>query len=270
MFNPDCPDCGVELCRPNDFQYSVICRPNDFEYVIIDSLSIPSSLLLGRNHIQDNIDNKYLIKTNFSRIINTVKNKNINPTPKIKSMFWESDEWWGNQGNTSECVGYAWSHWIEDGPIKHGGIPPIVDPRYIYVNAQKMDEWSGENYNGTSIRAGAKFLKSINKISSYYWAFDLQTLIDTVLHLGPVVCGTNWYRGMFYPNSKGFIRPTGSVVGGHAYVINGVDIDKKMFRIKNSWGQRWGKNGFAYISFNDMNKLIKENGEICIAVENNF
>ena len=53
-------------------------------------------------------------------------------------------------------------------------------------------------------------------------------------------------------------------------IPNGVDIDKKMFRIKNSWGQRWGKNGFAYISFNDMNKLIKENGEICIAVENNF
>jgi C1A family cysteine protease len=60
------------------------------------------------------------------------------------------------------------------------------------------------------------------------------------------------------------------VLGGHAYVINGIDIDKKLFRIKNSWGQRWGKNGFAFISFTDMEKLIRENGEICIAAENEF
>jgi len=284
MFNPDCPDCETELCRPNDFTYEIINNTTEI-----------NPTLLGRNYIADKRDKDYLIKNNFSKIVQIVKNNKIKPTPtptrkdnivkilptptptptpsttpKRKSMYWESNEWWGNQGNTSQCVGYAWAHWIEDGPIRHGGIPPIVDPTYIYVNAQKIDEWPGENYDGTSIRAGAKFLKSINKISSYYWAFDLKTLIDTVLYLGPVVCGTNWYHGMFYPNASGVIRPTGRVLGGHAYVINGIDIDKKLFRIKNSWGQRWGKNGFAYISFTDMEKLIRENGEICIAAENEF
>ena len=75
---------------------------------------------------------------------------------------------------------------------------------------------------------------------------------------------------MFYPNIAGLIKVKGSIEGGHAYVINGVDVNNKLFRIKNSWGKNWGKNGFAFISFNDMNKLIKKQGEICIAVENKF
>ena len=88
--------------------------------------------------------------------------------------------------------------------------------------------------------------------------------------MGPVVVGTYWYRGMFKPDRNGIIRPTGGIVGGHAYVINGVDKSKKLFRIKNSWGKNWGINGHAYISFADMEKLMKQNGEICIAIEKNF
>lgn len=140
----------------------------------------------------------------------------------------------------------------------------------IYSGAQTMDEWPGENYNGTSVRGGAKYLKSLGKINSYLWAFDVQTLINTVLTVGPVVVGTNWYYNMFYPDKNGIIRLGGRLVGGHAYEINGVDTVKKQFRIKNSWGKYWGLQGRAYISFTDMSRLIKEGGEVCLAVENVF
>lgn len=214
--------------------------------------------LNGRLSSKDNRDYKYLIRTH------------LRPTATITSKYWDCNGWWGDQGDTPQCVGYAWAHWIEDGPIGHSGPAPIVPPDLIYSNAQKLDEWPGEDYEGTSVRGAAKYLKASGKVKSYLWAFDLNTLINTVLTRGPVVVGTDWYTDMFYPDTTGLIRVRGYVAGGHAYVINGVDTVKKIFRIKNSWGKSWGKSGLAYISFRDMEFLIKKQGEICIAVENNF
>jgi len=85
--------------------------------------------------------------------------------------------------------------------------------------------------------------------------------------MGPVVVGTNWYWNMFYPNSEGILNIGGKLPGGHAYLINGVDTKRQLFRIKNSWGRAWGKNGSAYIRFYDMKMLIAKNGEVCLAIE---
>jgi hypothetical protein len=201
--------------------------------------------------------------------------KTVTPTPTptiagLTSKYWDDNMWWGNQGNTPMCVGYAWAHWIADGPVTHIGVQPPIVPDLIYHEAQKVDEWPGENYDGTSVRGAAKYLNTAGKIGNYYWAYDVQTLVNTILQLGPVVVGTNWYYNMFYPNSNGVISIGGSLAGGHAYVLNGVDTINKLFRIKNSWGQSWGKSGHAFISFADMTRLINENGEICLAIENNF
>ena len=82
--------------------------------------------------------------------------------------------------------------------------------------------------------------------------------------------GTNWYYNMFFPDKTGRIKLGGYLAGGHAYVLNGVNTKTQLFRIKNSWGRKWGQLGHAYISFSDMSRLIKEQGEICLAIENNF
>ena len=302
MFNPDCPDCSTDVCKLDDFTYEII----DTTTIDIPTEFKPDPKLLGRLHIPDNRDKNYLIKDHFDYLMSVVKPPSIvilrptpsksrqivsptpssskpitptptntktptpTPTPQVTSKYWNDNGWWGNQGSTPQCVGYAWAHWVEDGPVEHGGIPPIIPPQIIYSEAQKIDEWPGENYNGTSVRAGVKYLQNTNKVLSYYWAYDVNTLIDTVFRLGPVVVGTYWYSGMFYPDSNGVIRISGGIAGGHAYVINGVDKTNQLFRIKNSWGQSWGKQGHAYISFNDMSRLISMNGEICLAVENNF
>lgn len=254
MFNPDCPDCSTTICKPDDITYVItgdtpVTTTTTFEEPFIDEP-------LGRIFIEDIRDRNYLIEKRLQL-----------PSVKPKSMFWDADEWWGDQGRTSECVGYAWAHWIEDGPIKHGGKPPIEHPTIIYKQAQKIDEWPGENYNGTSVRAGAKYLQSIGRIEQYLWTYDINVLISTVLTKGPVVVGTNWYSSMNRPDINGLIKVSGFRIGGHAYVINGVDTIKKQFRIKNSWGRSWGKQGHAFISFNDMNKLIRQNGEVCLAIE---
>lgn len=297
LFSYDCPDC----CLPDDFTYEIIDSNyiEGFNNKLGRNISIDErdkNYLISENyeHIKSKINRVPLTPTPTRT--STLTKSSVTPTPtKTKifvptptktstptstptltkpeiptSKYWQDNIWWGDQGSTPKCVGYAWAHWIEDGPILHSGIHPVVSPDLIYSEAQKIDEWPGENYNGTSVRAGARYLKNISKISSYYWAFDVNTLINTVLTLGPVVVGTNWYYGMFYPNINGLIKISGYLAGGHAYVINGVDTINRVFRIKNSWGQRWGIGGHAFISFDDMARLISESGEICLAIENNF
>lgn len=39
------------------------------------------------------------------------------------------------------------------------------------------------------------------------------------------------------------------MLGGHAMLIVGVDINKEVFIVRNSWGVGWGDNGHAYIPF---------------------
>jgi len=256
LFDPDCPDCDTKFCKTNDLTYEI----NNVITSTTTINSLPHSL--GRVYIEDKRDLNYLIKNNQRTL------QQISTPPKVLTQrYWDANGWWGDQGNKPQCVGYSWAHWLEDGPVQQSGIPPIIKPFDIYKNAQKLDEWYGENYDGTSVRGAVKYLKNIGKVKSYYWAFDVQTLSETILKLGPVVVGTNWYNGMFYPNKNGLIKISGQMVGGHAYLINGVDTKTKQFRIKNSWGKSWGKGGHAFISFNDMSRLIKENGEICLAIE---
>lgn len=211
---------------------------------------------LGRLPSTDERDKNFLIKK-------------VSVPPTLMSRYWNDSGWRGNQKSDPFCVGYSWAHWIEDGPVTHSGVAPIINPDTIYHEAQKIDEWEGINYDGTSVRAGAKYLQSIGVLAEYNWAFDLNTVINTILSTGPVVVGTSWTEEMFYPNAKGLIKIGGDIAGGHAYVLNGVNKKTKLLRIKNSWGTDWGINGRAFISFDDMRKLIEDqNGEACLGIEN--
>ena len=210
---------------------------------------------LGRFHLPDERDNKYLIKSLIS-----------DQKPGIDFKYWWPSGWWGDQGHTPHCVAYSWVHWLIEGPTTQfkgdEKIIPPYNPTTLYHEAQKVDVWQGEAYDGTSVRAGAKILKNAGFIGSYAWAWDLNTTIQAVLTTGPVVVGTTWLYDMFFPDENGIISASGAFQGGHAYLLDGINVNKKLFRIKNSWGRSWGKKGFAYISFDDMEKLILDNGEV--------
>jgi len=223
-------------------------------------LKEPLSINLGRLIVIDERDSMYKMSSLLPKKM-----------PGNTYKYWWTAGWWGDQGHTPHCVAYSWSHWLAAGPItqkasRTGGKSPI-DTISLYNEAQKIDRWPGENYDGTSVRAGAGILKQKGFISSYNWAWDVNTIVDSLLALGPLVVGTWWTYDMFFPNERGIISASGNRIGGHAYLLDGVSVKKKMIRIKNSWGREWGKNGFAYISFDDMDNLIKAQGEACLAVE---
>jgi hypothetical protein len=223
--------------------------------------NIPFSL--GRIEVIDERDANYPVS---SVLLEGTKRKDF---PK---RAWWADGWWGNQGPYPHCVAYAWQHFLEDGPVIQGGFDRNSKPFYntteFYNLCQLNDQWEGENYDGTSVRAGAKILKELGVIKAYKWAFTVEEVVSTVKLIGPMVVGTRWYSGMSQPDSKGIMSASGTLQGGHAYVINGVDDTKGLLRMKNSWGQLWGKDGYAYISYADFATLLSQGGEACIAFEN--
>ena len=181
--------------------------------------------------------------------------------------WWTSGAWHGDQGNFPECVGYAWTHFLSVGPITHKAKPPY-DPRHLYREAQKVDQWPGENYAGTSVRAGAKVLQAAGLIESYLWAYDADTVTDALFTKGPVVLGTWWYEGMSKPEKgTNIIRATGARQGGHAYIIPGGTKKRGMYKVMNSWGKGYGFNGFAWLPMEEVDKLLKDQGEACLAIE---
>lgn len=189
-------------------------------------------------------------------------------TSTVEFREWDDDHWWGDQGNTSECVGYSRVHWLEDGPVLHDrSTPPVVSPTWLYHEAQKIDEWEGTDYEGTSVRAGVKIAQRLGFVAEYRWAMTAQEIAVAVLEVGPVVVGTVWTTDMFDPDANGIIRPTGQAVGGHAYELNGYNARTGYFRIKNSWGRSWGKGGHAYIHIDDLQRLLEADGEACMALE---
>lgn len=192
--------------------------------------------------------------------------------------YWWQDGWWGDQWFTPQCVTYAWTHFLEDGPVtfeprkpnrkaQFGQGAAIVNPNNLYHEAQLVDEWAGTDYDGTSVRAGAKVLQRMGLISEYRRARDIDTLVKAILTEGPVVVGTTWTSNMTRPDEENFIFPTGEYQGGHAYLLNGVNLGTGILRLKNSWGRTYGKKGNAYIRIEDFETLLADYGEAYVAYE---
>jgi len=190
-------------------------------------------------------------------------------TKKRRSYTWRCDAQL-DQGPDGACVGFGIAHELIARPAEVRGITERYAKEKIYWEAQKIDEWNGGSYpggfpfyEGTSVLAGAKVAKKLGWIEEYRWAFGLEDLILGVGYNGPAVIGINWYTGMFYPDSNGYIYAKGEIAGGHCVLVNSVNVSKQRFTIHNSWGKSWGMNGECYITFDDIGRLLYEQGEAC-------
>lgn len=215
------------------------------------------SKALGRIHAPDPRDKQHLML------------RALPPAVPDKPKTWASGVVL-DQGDKPWCVAFAWTGFLLASPTRTklpavGGVAPYTTD--LYHQAQLVDEWPGEDYDGTSVRAGAKVLTAQKRLVEYLWAWDAETLKHFVLTRGPAVIGINWYETMFAPIRGGFLIVNGALAGGHAILVLGYSQNLKAFRLVNSWGAGWGDKGRVWLREADMQRLITEDGEACSAIE---
>lgn len=182
-----------------------------------------------------------------------------------------------DQGQEGACVGFGWTAELLASPYPNGSLAVVADEfaKRLYHRAQQLDDQPGENYEGTSVLAGAKAVKELGYINSYRWCFSIEDVRDAVIGSGPVVLGIPWYDSMYETRPSGLVEIGGRLVGGHCITLTGYNPKARLagegffkrfevFRWRNSWGKVYGVNGDGYITIEDLETLLKDQGEACV------
>ena len=183
-------------------------------------------------------------------------------TTTITEREWEFPAESLNQDDTNHCTGFSGANFGINLPVQD--FYTNEDGHRFYYLCKEIDG-EPKNEDGSYIRSIAKVLRNIGRIETYAFASNVEEIKWWVLNRGSVVVGTLWTSDMFTPDENNVIRPTGEVVGGHAYLIRG--YINGYFIIRNSWGNEWGINGDALISFEDFERIFISGGEAMTAVE---
>jgi hypothetical protein len=177
---------------------------------------------------------------------------------------------WLDQGQEGACTGFGEEHVRLLSPYSQTS--SNAKAREVYKKAQFLDEWPGEDYEGSSVNGAMKAAREMGLIKSWRWALSTVEAGHGLSYHGAGEMGSWWYSGMWEPDSTGFVHPTGSKVGGHAYAIAGYKYINggRAYRIENSWGPSWGDNGGAWISEFDFASLLADDGELAFPVKVRF
>ncbi len=151
-----------------------------------------------------------------------------------------------DQGREGACVGFGCTAEALASPVrvKTEPRPANMVARDVYLEAQRIDEWVGENYEGTSVLAGMKVGRERGWWSGFRWAMSTAEL-----------------RAV-----------SGEVVGGHCILVTGyTPRHRKLkvpgYRLRNSWSEDWGINGSAWIAADDLARILfQAGGEAAVPV----
>lgn len=180
-----------------------------------------------------------------------------------------------DQGAEGACTGFSACAEAAASPAPLFYMPPRYTTTQLnafarkwYKRAQQLDEWPGENYDGSSVLGACKAGMELGVWGEYRWASfdDLNAAVDDIFaaisYHGPVMMGTNWYEGMFHADQNGYLNVTGAVAGGHAYLLTAFSIAHDAAWTPNNWGG----DGQGWISRQGLIQLLQNQGEASIPV----
>src|SRR5687767_6414967 len=95
-----------------------------------------------------------------------------------------------DQGREGACTGFGAAKALGQTPIRRADVSNAL-AQSIYNRAKQLDEWPGEDYEGSSVLGAMQTVKEAGFISAYYWATTLTQMQHAVCYLGSLVIGVN-------------------------------------------------------------------------------
>jgi hypothetical protein len=175
-----------------------------------------------------------------------------------------------NQGSLGSCTGNGAVGVVCTEPYRQKGTTyNEALAKKVYSQATHDDTIVGAyppKDTGSTVLGAMKALRDLKFVKGYHWCFGLDDVLKTLSNIGPVEVGLNWYEGFDKPNAQGLVKIAGSVRGGHAFELLGVDAEKKLVWAINSWGSDWALGGRFAFSWKDLDRLLHEDGEASTVV----
>ncbi|HSB94753.1 MAG TPA: C1 family peptidase [Flavitalea sp.] len=187
-----------------------------------------------------------------------------------------------DQGTEGACTGYGLAT-VANYLLRRRKIVPDprpVSPKMLYQMAKRYDEWPGEAYSGSSARGAMKGWHKhgvcgeecwpqktrkndarLNEtrsadalhrpLGAYYRVNhkDIIAMHSAIAEVGVLYATSSVHTGWDNVKKDGIIPFEDTVTGGHAFAI--VGYNQSGFWIQNSWGNDWGRQGFALVSYDD-------------------
>lgn len=191
-----------------------------------------------------------------------------------------------DQGREGACTGFGLAAVVNlQRRLKYGPEIPPVSPRMLYEMARRFDEWTGEDYEGSSIRGALRGFLNSGVCLEKNWPYDdadggLLTLdrvraarkivlgayyrvqpsiadMHAAIHeAGAVYTSARVHDGWFNPENGRIVPHSSSPGGGHAFAI--VGYNSEGFWVQNSWGPHWGDDGVALWEYADWARGIMD------------
>ena len=187
-----------------------------------------------------------------------------------------------DQGNEGACTGFGIAT-VANYLLRRRSVDPdqeMVSPRMMYEMAKRYDEWSGEDYSGSSARGAMKGWHKHGVCTEVLWPYhdgnsdrsisaqrandalrrtlgayyrvnhkDLVAMHSALVEVGILYATALVHEGWNKPNEHSIIEPNKTMLGGHAFAI--VAYNEDGFWVQNSWGTDWGDGGFALLTYDD-------------------
>ena len=190
-----------------------------------------------------------------------------------------------DQGDEGACTGFGLATVANYLLLRRKVVPDKapVSPRMLYEMARRYDEWPGENYSGSSARGAMKGWQKHGVCSEDEWKYDhaqvapkpggltdartsdalrrplgaylrvnhkdLVAMHSALAEVGILYATATAHQGWDEVDAGGDIAWPRPLSGGHAFAV--VAYDANGFWIQNSWGDKWGRDGFARICYDD-------------------
>ena len=185
-------------------------------------------------------------------------------TEPAQSVLWPFSGPVLDQGKIGSCTGNAVTQWSNTeyarAISKRTAYLTEPDAVQVYHLAEKLDGLGAPFYDdrGSTGDAACSAAVELGWLKGYENVKPTVDGIITALREQPLIVGSTWMSDMFNPDASGLVSATGSVAGGHEYVILGFDIPAGVFTCLNSWSDSWGVHGGFCIKFDDLVKIIAD------------